>query len=91
MAPTRGGVAAVHDDVGAVPAELRGGCLADSRRGAGDQGREALEVSLFAHCSYPSRSGAGVRSAAPHSLRRPPHRAGAGIGARPRQDQLNRF
>jgi hypothetical protein len=46
-----GGVAPVHDDLGAMPAELFGRCLADARGGPGNQGTETLEVSLIVHLS----------------------------------------
>src|SRR5258708_6903436 len=45
------GVAPVHDDLGAMPAELFGRCLADARGGPGNQGTETLEVSLVVHLS----------------------------------------
>jgi hypothetical protein len=43
------GVPSVHDDFGAMPAELFGGCPADARGCPGNQGTAALEVSLFPH------------------------------------------
>ncbi len=39
-------VAPVHDDLGAMPAELLGRCLADARGGPGHQGTETLQVWL---------------------------------------------
>jgi hypothetical protein len=45
------GVAPVHDDLGAMPAELFGRCLADARGGPGNQGTETLEVWLVVHLS----------------------------------------
>jgi Transmembrane secretion effector len=55
------GVPAVHDDLGAVPAELFGRCPADARGGPGNQGAEALEVPPAGHpwdvhLGIPSRS-----------------------------------
>ncbi len=55
--PATRGVTPVRDDVGAAPAELHGGRLADSRSGACDKRRDALEVSLFAHVLLPPISG----------------------------------
>ena len=57
------GVASLHDDFGAVAAKLLGRRLADARGGTGDQGAEALEVSLSVHVRCPFRWG---------SLRQPP-------------------
>ena len=45
------GVPPVHDDLGALPAELFGRCPADARGGPGYQGADALEVSLVVHLS----------------------------------------
>jgi len=45
------GVAAVHDDLAAAPAELFGRCPADARGGPGNPGTETLEVSLAVHLS----------------------------------------
>ena len=42
---------AVHDDLGAMPAEILGRRLADARGGPGNQGTEILEVSVLAHLS----------------------------------------
>jgi hypothetical protein len=39
----------VHDDLGAMPAEFFGRRPADARSGPGDQGADAVEVSLFVH------------------------------------------
>jgi len=44
-------VPSVHDELGAVPAEFLGRCPADARRGPGNQGNDALEVSLIVHSS----------------------------------------
>ena len=43
------GVPPVHDNLGAVPTQFFGRCLADARSGPGNEGADALEVSLFVH------------------------------------------
>ena len=44
-----GGVPAVHDHLGALPAERFGRCPADARTGPGNQRTDALKVTLLIH------------------------------------------
>jgi len=39
----------VHDHLGAMPAKRFGRCPADARTGPGNQGTDALKVSLLIH------------------------------------------
>jgi hypothetical protein len=80
-----GGVASVHDYLGAVPGEFCGRRLADARGRAGDQSAQAVKISLFVHVAsfQPNTSTMDIALGPPRYPPRDPHIADKSAVMRP--------